>query len=512
MKMKPLLLSSCSLMLLGLSGCSVAPTPLAEAERATAIETNLSVISAPDARITQPVSLSEAVARAVKHNHDYRSQLLLAAFESKQLEIANWSMAPDVLANAGYRTRDRSNLTMSRNTGTGTISTNPSLSEDRSKRVADITFSWNLLDFGMSYMRAQQQADKYLQAEERGRRVRHQIVQETITAWYRAEASQRLQKNITPMMVRVRKALDVSRASETSRTETPLVALNYQRELLDMLQTLDTLQKELTGADAVLAAIIGARPGAPISTGKADLVMAHSKLPRKDLESIALRQRPDVQAALYQSRITEKDARLAMMSLLPVPSMNFGPAYDSNSYLVHNHWLGASTSIAQSLMKPLRYGDTVKLNEAREQLDREQGVAITVASLLQVNLAEAQLRVVSEALSTADAQLDVAKRIHKQVLDATSAQQQPEINLIREDLKLLLTQVRRDLAALEVETARARLLTSIGQDVAPALSADTSVADAAREIRQRSRLPLGKAPVQAAPGETKQVAQVEGSQ
>lgn len=92
MKMKPLLLSSCSLMLLGLSGCSVAPTPLAEAERATAIETNLSVISAPDARITQPVSLSEAVARAVKHNHDYRSQLLLAAFESKQLEsqIGQW--------------------------------------------------------------------------------------------------------------------------------------------------------------------------------------------------------------------------------------------------------------------------------------------------------------------------------------------------------------------------------------------------------------------------------------
>jgi outer membrane protein TolC len=508
MKTKQILLASCSVLLLGLSGCSVVPVPIAEAERSTATEANVAGITPPEAKVTRPVPLSEAVARAVMHNHDYRSQLLLAAFESKQLDLANWSMAPDVLANAGYRHRDRENLTLSRNTGTGAISTNPSLSEDRSKRIADITFSWNLLDFGLSYMRAQQQADKYLQAAERGRRVRHQIVQETITAWYRAEASQRLQKNIDPMMARVRKALDASRASETSRAETPLVALNYQRELLDMLQTLDVLKKELTGADAVLAAIIGVRPGTPLSTGKADLVMAHQKMPRGELEKIALRQRPDVQAALYQSRITEKDARLAMMSLLPVPNLNFGPSYDSNSYLVHNSWVGASASVAQSLVKPFRYGDTVKLNEARQELDREQGIAITVATLLQVNLAEAQLRVVSEALATADAQLDVAKRIHKQVSDATASQQQPEINLIREDLKLLLTQVRRDLAALEVETARVRLLTSVGQDIVPELNSEADLNLAAQEIRQRGRTPLGKAPAQQAAA-PQQIAQLE---
>lgn len=433
MNSKSFLVASCCVGALLLSGCAVTPSPMTEAERGTLVAETRSQLRNEGERKLTGLSLSEAVARAVVNNHDFKSQRLVAALESKQLDMANWAMMPEILATAGYKMRNPENLTTSR-AADGTVSTNSSLSEEKYRRLADLNFSWNVLDFGMSYYRAQQQADKYLQAKERDRRIRHQIVQETITAWYRAEAAERLRKNVDPLMTRVKRALESSKASETSRTETPLVALNYQRELLDMLQTLDALKKELTGADHVLAAVIGSDPGVPVSTGKADLSLSRPNVSRAELERIALNRRPDVRSALYQSRITEHEARIALMSLLPVPTVQFGPGYDSNSYLVHNQWFGLSTQIAQSLMKPLRYGDTVKGNELRAELDREQTLAITAASLLQVHLADLQLRVAQESLATAESQLDVARRIHKQVRDATAAQQQPEINLIREDL------------------------------------------------------------------------------
>ena len=487
MKICQILFASCSLLCLG--ACAVAPQLMTQSERTAAIDANVLELNVNNTHPLRNVTLSEAVARAVLHNHDYRSQQLVSALEKTQVDLSNWSMMPEVLASAGYKYRNPENLTTSRDSA-GSVSTNSSLSEEKSRRVADLMFSWNLLDFGMSYYRAQQQADKFLQSRERNRRVRHQIVQDTVTAWYRAEANSRLQFRIEPLMVRVRQALVASRATENSRAETPLVALNYQRELLDMLQTLDALKKELSGSEHVLAAIIGVNPGIAVTTGKADLALIRPNLSTAQLENVALQQRPDVQSALYQARITETEARLALLSLIPVPTLQFGPAYDSNSYLVHNQWFGVSAQVAQSLMKPFRYGVVKASNELREKLDREQTLALTAASLLQVNLANIQLHVAQEALSTAELQLDVALRINKQVLDATRNQQQPEINLIREDMKLLLTQVRRDLSALEVQSARVKLLVSIGYDLVPE---DEALQDPA-ELAKAMRLEISKLP------------------
>lgn len=483
MNIRRILLASCSMFCL--SACAVSPQLMTQSERTAAIEANMLEINANQRLPIKNLALSDAVARAILHNHDYRSQQLVSALEKTQIDLSNWSMMPDVLASAGYKYRNPENLTTS---SANTI--NSSLSEEKRRRVADLMFSWNLLDFGMSYYRAQQQADKFLQSRERNRRVRHQIVQDTVTAWYRAEANARLQTRIDPLMVRVRQALDASRASETSRAETPLVALNYQRELLDMLQTLDALKKELSGSEHVLAAIIGVNPGVVVTTGKADLALTRPNLTVAQLENVALHHRPDVQSALYQARITETEARLAVASLIPVPTVQFGPSYDSNTYLVRNSWFGASAQIAQSLMKPFRYGDIKASNEVREKLDREQTLALTAASLLQVNLANVQLNVAQEALKTAEMQLDVAQRINKQVRDATNSQQQPEINLIREDMKLLLTQVRRDLAALEVQSARVKLMTSIGFDLVP----DDDELDDPSELAKAMRVEMTKLP------------------
>ncbi len=475
---------SALMLTLVLGGCSVIPVPLTGEERADSAKRQLTELAQAQPLPQGPLSLSESVARAILFNHDFRSQIYASALESRQVDLANMSVMPDLVANAGYRTRDVDNLTLSRSLGTGALSVSPSQSEDRHRRVADLSFSWNLLDFGLSYLRAQQQADKYLQSLERDRKIRQQIVQDTVAAWHRAATAERMNRKIDVLLGRVRTALDNSRKAETMRIETPLVALNYQRELLDMLQTLDVLKRDLSGASFILAAVTGLPPNMAVRVASADIQFRRAPYSRSELEQIALDQRPDVVTALYQSRITRIEARMAVVSLLPIPTIQTGPSYDSNSYIVNNNWVGASAQVAQNFMKLLRYNSTVAVNDARARLDREQALAVTAASLLQVNLAHDLLTVAEDALKTAEAQLDVASRIHRQTRNSTEQQQLGEIALIREDLKLLLTEVRRDLAATEVQIAAIRLLASAGFDIAPT-SPNEDLKVLAQDVRQQ---------------------------
>ena len=54
----------------------------------------------------------------------------------------------------------------------------PSTSQERERTLANLNFSWNALDFGVSYYRAQQKADQVLMAEERRRKVVQNVLQD----------------------------------------------------------------------------------------------------------------------------------------------------------------------------------------------------------------------------------------------------------------------------------------------------------------------------------------------
>ncbi len=89
-----------------------------------------------------------------------------------------------------------------------------------------------MLDFGVSYCQAQQQADRVLIAQERRRKVLHLLMQQTHLAYWQAVGAQQLEARIDPVLQLVRKALDDARKVETEKLRSPLEALTYQRTLL----------------------------------------------------------------------------------------------------------------------------------------------------------------------------------------------------------------------------------------------------------------------------------------
>ena len=66
------------------------------------------------------------------------------------------------------------------------ISVFSDVSQDKTLRSGDLALSWNILDFGLSYVRARQAADQVLIAREIQRRTTHGLLEDVRSEFWRA--------------------------------------------------------------------------------------------------------------------------------------------------------------------------------------------------------------------------------------------------------------------------------------------------------------------------------------
>jgi outer membrane protein TolC len=181
--------------------------------------------------------------------------------------VSRWDMMPRLLVGAGYVTRDNDSGGRSVNILSGVETLSPSTSQERNRSLANVEFSWNLLDFGVSYYRAQQKADQFLMAEERQRKVVQNVLQDTRNAYWRALGAQRLIARVDDLLVRVDKALDRSRQAGKQGLLPQPVTLAYQRALLDAVTLLSQRRQELELAQAELSALLSIPPADAVYAG-----------------------------------------------------------------------------------------------------------------------------------------------------------------------------------------------------------------------------------------------------
>lgn len=159
-----------------ITGCSVKPEAITKEELKQDAKKDMDVLSKVVQPVTKAISLDEAIQRGLDHNLQKRVKILETALAQKQLDLVYYDMLPNLTASAGYSERNNDALTSSatRDPITGDIkksSDSYSVSQERQRTTADLTFSWNILDFGLSYVRAQQQADKFLIAQEKQKKL-----------------------------------------------------------------------------------------------------------------------------------------------------------------------------------------------------------------------------------------------------------------------------------------------------------------------------------------------------
>ncbi|WP_448208045.1 TolC family protein [Azospirillum sp. sgz302134] len=455
---------------LALSACAVTPEPLTLDERRAQMESDRARLFTDQEPVAAPISLPEAIARAIKYNLDYRQAMLEEAVQARQLSLTTYDMLPKLAANAGFTTRDKDYLTVSRSATTGTRSLEPSMSQDRNRATADLTLTWNILDFGVSYFQAHQQADRVLIAGERRRRIINSIVQQVRATYWQAATAERMESRIAPVLEEARKALRDAQTVENERLRPPLDSLRYQKALLEIIRQLETVQQDLAISKAQLAALMNLPLGQTYTLqltdnfGK-DLPEIPMSLER--METVALLRRPEVQEERYQKRINLAEVKKAMVRMLPGISLTGGYNYDSNSFLVNNFWAEAGTRLAYNLVSLASGPAAIRAAEAQEEASDFRRLAVSMATLTQVHVAYQQFRRSRTSYEQTKVLEGIERRINEQVQQQATASAESGLERIRAKASAINAELARDRAYADLQNATSTVYVALGLDPLP---------------------------------------------
>ena len=251
----------CSLPLILASCGTLEPTPYNQDEIKARVTVDHQAMYTDQEPVTGPITFHEAAARALKYNLDYRLKLMESALNNSLREVATYDMLPRLVAGAGYSHRNNDAGGRSIGIEDKVESLRSSTSQERSHINGNLTFSWNLLDFGVSYYRAQQKADQVLMSEERRRKVAQNVLQDIRNSYWRALAAQNLRPRVDALLTRVKEALVQSRQVEKEGLMPQQQVFAYQRALLDAVNLLTMRRQDLELARAELNALMSIPPG-----------------------------------------------------------------------------------------------------------------------------------------------------------------------------------------------------------------------------------------------------------
>lgn len=438
--------------------------------------------------ISAPMTLEEAMARALKYNLDNRVRMMEEALAMGQLDVSRFDLLPKLTAQAGYTSRNNDKISQSRNAEDGTLSKSQFISQERSHTASSLVMSWSMLDLGVSYYSAKQQADRVLIATERRRKAMHTLMQDVRTAYWRAASAQKLQGEVQQTIKLGEEALASSRRTEEERLRNPIDALRYQRQLLENLRLLEGINNELSTAKTELASLINAPLAQPLVLAPTEFSVNRQILqtPIDVMEEIALLANPELREQHYNARIARDESRKSLVRLFPGISLNYGLNYDTDRYLVNRNWSEAGAQISFNLFNLLSAPTQMKLARAGIALADQRRVAVQMAVLTQVHIARQQLDNAISQFERANAIWETDQKISEHIRNRADHQAQSKLDLISNQTASILSLLRRYQALAQVQGAEARLHATLGNEARIASLSETSLADLIKDLQNAS--------------------------
>ena len=495
-------------LILVVAACSNrTPEPLVKEDIQASAQEDYELLKDSTADVPVEIDLYQAISIAIKNNRELRTQIMDSALTLGQIDVVKFDMLPKLSANAGYKVlekhpastsvsmvtekdSDGNEITGTENTAANAIGNSPtySISQETPSYTNDIGFTWNALDFGLSYVRAGQQADRYLISKELERKAIHNLTKEVIYAYWKTLSADELLAQINPLMDRVNKALDDYEYIEELLISSPMDALLYQKELLDVAQILNTQRRALMDSRAQLANLLGLMPDQEFILVNTDKPLSELDMSLLEQEEAALFSRPELLEIRYQEKVTAAEARASMLSLFPSLTFNATWTYDSNKYLLNKDNTEYGALFGVNLLNVFQAGNINDVNKINEQIIKEQRLALSMAVLSQVHIANINYAQNLREYSNAKHYLNVAQRINELIANAQKISRFGELEVIREEASLLVARLRNDIAYAELQYSLGTLYSSVGMNFVPDNLAQVSDEELAMALEDKSQM------------------------
>ena len=414
------------------------------------------------------IDLYTAIALAIKNNKELKIKLLESALANRQLEKIKFEMLPSIATNAGYSASENYTATSSATvTGdvAGSMGTSYSTSRQRDVNTQDIGFTWNALDFGLSYIRAGQNSNRYLIAEEMERKAEHNIVREVVKSYWNTLSADKLIRKYDPLLIEVDKALNDSQKIEELLLTKPMDALLYQKELLDIQRALQSQKQIFIDSRIQLGVLMGLLPNQKYKVVPTNDPLTVLDMNLKGMEEYALVHRPELIESHYEEIISVQETKASMASLMPGLNFNAAWTHSSNDYLMNKTNFEYGSTMGANLLNIYLYPKIKKFNETNTEVIKEKRLALSMAVLSQVHLANIDYAMALEEYDTAERYYQVSRKITQQIKNAQKIARFGNLELIREQASLLVAELRYDIAYSKLQHAIGKIYASVGLDV-----------------------------------------------
>ena len=469
-------------------GCAFNPKPMApEDQQALLMQDRIRA-----QKDVEPVgaflSMNEAVARGLKYNLDHRSKMLEQAIALGTYQLSNYDMLPKVLATAGYNYRNNWFITNATNSVTGQPSlSDPFISSAKDWGQLGLNLNWSLLDFGVSYFNAKQNADRVLVAAERRRRTMHVLVQDIQVAYLRAAAAQKLKADLIKTIADANEAINNSKTIEKDGLRSPLEALRYQKSLLDNVKILETIDQELATAKVELNQLINLPATANFKLEDPERIRppnAYVHTDTREFEVRALAFNADLNESIYNARIAVDETRKSMLKLIPGLTFNIGPQTANNSYYINKNWVEGAANISFNLWNIITAPSAIKLAGENEDLAEHKRMMVQMAVISQVYLSKMQLEASLQIYKRSDEIDKVDNKIAKMTAEKEREGSASKAERVAADASAIVSRLRKYQALSQLFAASGKMQATAGLEPDIQSLHDTSLKDLSETIRQ----------------------------
>lgn len=199
----------------------------------------------------------------------------------------------------------------------------------------------------------------------------------------------------------------------------------------------------------------------------------------------AIRDRAELRENVYQQRINMREARAALIDLLPGLELFAGPNWDSNAFLLNADWVSWGAKASWNLLKVFQYPAKRDVIEVQAHVLKARALALTMSVMTQVHFSRIRFHHFRQELEAADEYRSVQDRLVRQIRDEAQASRVSELALLREEMNTLVAEAKYDIAYSSLQNAYANVFASIGWDPYPYGTIDhllpvAAIADALR--------------------------------
>lgn len=450
------------------TSCAVQTDPTTLGERSSRAAVDKAALFGGQEEIIKPITLYEAMARAIKYNSDQRVALMEQAVAYGIADAASKDLLPEVAVSGGFSSRSDRLAVSAKSVRTGALTLPDSYVEDKNIRSGQLQMVYNVLDFGISYVSAKQASDRRYISEELRRKSIHQVIHEVRVAFWKAAAAQRIVEDMAVLIAAVQDEL--VRVNTGNAAEKTQEQLEEQKKLLTALQNLTDLRNDILTAKAELGALMSLPPNAEFTLdipAEMDNVKVTKDFGQIDLEQFALVNRPELRINDYEARIAKAEAKKEILRLFPGIEFSAGINYNSNSYLKNKNWADAGIGITWNLMKLFTQPKAIRLAKDKEELERLRRLAMTMAVTTQINVSFLQLRQSAEAFEIANSLDQVNEGLWQKAFKNKNKTVQEQRRTLMTAVERLISHLKRDFAYAEYKGAESNLFVALGVDPLP---------------------------------------------